>query len=247
MANAYGSTDELAIASNVAAADHIPTTGVVAQTQALKGSHLTVGVSNTTSATYLNLLAYLSANGITTSGARADISIQTLGSPTNLITALNAGKIQAIANVPPTTVQSNSITIPFGRSKTESQEVIAVLDTTTSLIKAHPDTVQAVVTASIQGWQYVRTHPSAAIRFASPYFVAAGITSPEEIAYILDDQLRVVKTSPAVTRAGFNVARNVANLGAIQLSGSISGFVDNKFANTSIKQLGLDVPAGPLR
>ena len=245
MANGYGATDELAVNASVAATDGIPTTGLAAQTQHLKGSHLTIGISNTVSGSYLNLVAYLSKNGLTVSGPGSDVSFQTLGSAAVLVTALNSGKVQAIANDPPITVQPNSVTIQYGRAAPINKEVNFFLDVPSALIKAHPDTVQAFVNASVQGWQFSRTHASLSLKYATPYFVSAGITSPEEITYIVADQLALVTVSPAITRSGFTSLKGVVDLGSpTQLTLPMSGYVNDSFVDKAIAAQGLPVPKG---
>jgi hypothetical protein len=250
MATAYSFNDEIAVSANVAAQIGLPPSGTAKQAQALKGSHIVIGVSNFSAPSYFDLVTWLHHYGITSTGTNSDVTIDPLGSPPTLTAALAAGKIQAICNTPPVTVVANTYTIQIAQVPPIDSMASEDLVATTSLIQHHPDTIQALVTGTTEGWVYARAHPSEMVNLSTPYFTADGITSPEEIDYLVASQMKMVDAAPttAITRAGWNIVKEVIDLGApTPVTSSMTTFIDNTFVDKAITQLGLKIPLGPLK
>jgi NitT/TauT family transport system substrate-binding protein len=235
-----GPTDDLVISTKVAAEHHIPASGTLAQLKALKGSHLTIGVVSLTAGSYLDLLAVFKAQGLTAStGSGSDIKIVSVGPLNDEVAGLASGHLDGFVTEVP-----DSVHVMFGGVAPVSMEPPLTFVTSESLIKAHPDTVQAFVTATVEGWEYTRQHPSQTQQIVSRVFPTVGVTDASRIAelYRLDQQHR--GSTPAITGAEYQAIQAVLRAGGTPTTVSYSGFVDSSFVNTAISQLKLGVPVG---
>jgi ABC-type nitrate/sulfonate/bicarbonate transport system substrate-binding protein len=250
MGNAYGDTSELAIQQSVADALKLSAASTPeAQIKALKGSHLEVGISNPTSGSYLNLLSVLKAQGIdysdpNPSSTSASVIFKTLGSPTNLHTAMLTNNVQSIANNPPTT-SVPGFKISYGKVSPPADIVGWMVDTQKDFAKAHPDTVQAFVTASAKGWQYLKAHQDEAIALATPYLSAANIPD-DTIKVIVPLQMSILfspKSTPAVTASGWNATLQILNIiTQPAITANLSDVVDSSFIKKAMTDLKMTEP-----
>jgi ABC-type nitrate/sulfonate/bicarbonate transport system substrate-binding protein len=239
-----GAPDEIAISQAAAAAHNIPASGsVIAQISALKSSHLSICYTTPTAGTYLDLITVLQKHGLTV-GPSGDIVGDQLGSTNTCITALNSGKVDGLVNVPPYTVQPNTVVIPFGNVTPVANEPANPISTTLAMIKQHPDTVQAFVTSMVEGWVYLGQHPSQALRISMNYSASVvGITSPEEVSYLFQLGLTHRLPTPAITKTDFAAVKTVNNLASgTPITLSYGQWIDSTFVNRAITQLNLHIP-----
>jgi ABC-type nitrate/sulfonate/bicarbonate transport system substrate-binding protein len=240
-----GPTDDLVISQQAAAEHHIPASGTVAQLKALAGSHFTIGVVSLTAASYLDLLAVLKAQGLTAStGSGSDITIQSVGPLNDEVAGLATGHLDGFVNIYPNTDVPDSVHIMYGSIAPVSMEPPLTFTTSDSLIKAHPDTVQAFVTATVEGWEYTRQHPSQTKQIDSKVFPTVGVTDAAKInvLYQLDQQHR--GSTPAITGGEYQAIQSVLQAAGTPTTVSYNDFVDSSFVNKAITQLKLGVPTG---
>jgi NitT/TauT family transport system substrate-binding protein len=240
-----GPTDDLVISQQVTARHKIPATGTLAQLKALKGTHLTIGVVSLTAGSYLDLLAALKAQGLTAStGPGSDIQIVSVGPLTDEAAGLASGHLDGFVNIYPNTEVPDSVHVMFGAVAPVSMEPPLTFTTSESLIKAHPDTVQAFVTATVEGWEFTREHPGQTRQIVSRVFPTVGVTNPARISelYTLDQQHR--GSSPAITGAEFDAIQTVLQAAGTPTTVRYDDFVDSSFVNKAITQFGLNVPMG---
>jgi NitT/TauT family transport system substrate-binding protein len=236
-----GVVQDIAISSSFAKAHNIPATATTqaeatAQFLALKGSHATLAVSNTASQSYYDVLTLAKLNHLTV-GPNGDINVTTLGTPTALVAALNTGKVDGIVNAPPTTAQPNSIQIPLYLIPPVPISCGLPLATTTSMISAHPDVVQAVVTGMTQAIYFAKSNPAQAKADAKKIIEGAGIKdSAFEAAYPSES---TSYKNPVITTAGYNAEVELMNdATSPPLKLTYSQFVVPTFFNAAVKKLG---------
>jgi NitT/TauT family transport system substrate-binding protein len=236
-----GVVQDIAISSSFAKAHNIASTATTqaeatAQFLALKGSHATLAVSNTASQSYYDVLTLAKLNHLTV-GPNGDINVTTLGTPTALVAALNTGKVDGIVNAPPTTVQPNSIQIPLYLIPPVPISCGLPLATTTSMISAHPDVVQAVVTGLTQALYFAKSNPAQAKADAKTVIEGAGIKDHAfEAAYPSES---TSYKNPVITAAGYNAEVELMNdATSPPLNLTYSQFVVPTFFNAAVKKLG---------
>jgi ABC-type nitrate/sulfonate/bicarbonate transport system substrate-binding protein len=167
---AIGGPQQIAVTSAFATAHNIPSAGSTqkeadAQLLSLKGTHITVAISGITSNSYIWLAAAAHAEGVSygVGCTTCDINLDSVGSVPNEVTAYDAGKVNALANVPPNTDQPNSVVIQYGKVNPLPKVISSFGMTTISMIQQHPDTVQAFVDAMMYTMQiYRKAHRSTA-------------------------------------------------------------------------------------
>jgi ABC-type nitrate/sulfonate/bicarbonate transport system substrate-binding protein len=115
-----------------------------------------------------------------------------------------------------------------------------VVDTSTTMIHQHPDTVQALVNAATEGWNYQLKYPNAAMRVDQPFYSNFGITSPEEMDYLFATNATHLGTTPALTKVGFTSMVTVLNASnpSAQFTMPFSQWVIDKFVDKAIKTYG---------
>ena len=250
MMTGYAPWQEIVINTTTAAAAGIPTTGsTTAQIQrqilALKGSHITLGVSNTASIAYNYAVAVLLHAGITV-GAGSDVNFLSTGTPTNLVPALNSGQVQGFVNAPPTTVIPNVITIPIYKlAPVISAPWLGIL-ATSAFVSAHPDTAQAMVNALALAWTWMGAHPNGARTASTPMYVANGISSPEEIDYLNAGFVQHNGSSIITTKQGYTSVTTALSLShpTTPITVPFSAWITNKYANRAISLLHLKIAKG---
>lgn len=236
-----GVVQDIAINSAVAKAHHIPAvakSGAAAlkQFEALKGSHITLAVSDTASQSYYDVVTLAKLHGLKI-GPNGDFNVTTLGTPAALVAAINAGKVDGIVNAPPTTAQPNTITIPLYLIPPVTIAAGLPVATTTAMIKDHPDVVQAVVTAMTEAMYYVKSHPAQAENDARQTIEAVGV-KPASFQAAYPSESGSFKI-PQITNAGYAAELELINdASSDPLTLSYSGFVVPTFFNQAVKQLG---------
>jgi ABC-type nitrate/sulfonate/bicarbonate transport system substrate-binding protein len=240
-----GPTDDLVVSAKAAAEHHLPASGTLAQLRALKGSHLTIGVVSLTAGSYLDLLAVFKAQGLTAStGSGSDIKVVSVGSLNDEADGLASGHLDGFVNMYPNTEVPDAVHVMFGGVAPVSMEPPLAFTTSESMIESHPDTVQAFVTATVEGWEYTRQHPSQTKQIDSRVFPTVGVTDAAKIGelYQLDQQHR--GSTPAITGAEYQAIQDVLQAAGTPTTVSYGGFVDSSFVNQAITQLKLGLPTG---
>jgi ABC-type nitrate/sulfonate/bicarbonate transport system substrate-binding protein len=211
---------------------------------ALKGSHLSIAVTSKSSPAYNNLIAELKTHGLSI-GPGADVNVQTVGSISAQVAGLKAGKLAAAASTPPSIpVIPNTTVINLGRITPLSQSVGQYLCVADAYAAAHPKTVQAVVTAITQAWNYAHQHPAQAEKLISSLDKINGVTDPAEVHTLFTDSSGYWRT-PVMEQSGFDSAVHTVNLAQSQgLTLTYSDFADPHYVQQAVRQLHVQVPAG---
>jgi hypothetical protein len=244
-----GSAQEVCINAATAAAKGIPSSGnsekgAIAQLMALKGSHLTIAESSTSSTSYSWLVTIARSHGLTvgTGGTANDINVTTVGSVPAEIAAQASGKVDGFGGIPPNTVQNGTIVIPLWRIPPALNSAGQYLTTVTTMIQQHADTVQALVTGYMQGSMYLNAHPAGAEKiFASLWATTAGggITSPEQQEYLFSDFAPLLK-NPYPSKASYaNALALVNGAQTSPITLAYSTFMAPRFIQTAGKQLNI--------
>jgi ABC-type nitrate/sulfonate/bicarbonate transport system substrate-binding protein len=245
MAVNKGSDETLVVSEKFAAAHHIPQTAttaaqVTSQLGALKGSGITIGVTNTTGDGYNYLAAALRAHGLTT-GPGKDVNIVSTGGAPQLVAAYATGKIDAFSITPPYTSRPDSVQIPLSLATPDSGSAFFYVLTTDSMISQHPDTVQAFVNAMVKSWHFATTSPAAAEAAAAPlYDQYIGTNTPAQIQGIFS-QLSKDWGSVVLSPAEFTSTLNVVKLAqpAQKLTVTFAETVDNSFVSKALSTMGI--------
>jgi NitT/TauT family transport system substrate-binding protein len=246
MAINKGSDETLDISSKFAAAHNIPQTQattpaqVNAQIAALKGTHITIGVTNTTGDGYNYLAAALKSHDITI-GPGKDVDIISTGGAPQLVAAYETGKIDAFSITPPYTARPDSVQIPLSLVTPDSGSAFFYLLTTDSMISQHPDTVQAFVDAMVKSWKFATTDPTAAEAAAAPgYDKYIGTYTPAQISTIYQ-QLSKDWSSVVLSPSEFASTLKVVGLAqpTQKLTVAYADTVDNTFVEKALASNGI--------
>lgn len=243
-----GTNQEIAINAGKARSLNLPAndgspTASQQQFQALKGSHLKVGVTSMTSISTVDLLAACKTQGLSCqpNATSADLDIVTTGTPTAQIAGLNSGKFDAIVAGPPTTRQPNTTLITLGKVDPVSQAVNDYVLVTPRFLQAHKDTVQAAVNALGKAWQLAKQDPAKAEQMAAAMYTAAGIKDPKQ-AHELFTTSAQYWTNPIPTQQAYDDTVHVINLSqSSPITLPFGQFADPSFAKKMVAQLGLKV------
>jgi ABC-type nitrate/sulfonate/bicarbonate transport system substrate-binding protein len=212
-----------------------------AQVQALKGSNLKFGASSTASSSYTYLLTAARLFGLKV-GSSGDISVQTLGTPQNEIVAINAGRVDAVVGVPPTTTQANTFQISLRTVKPFSEMAGNYLMTSDRFIQDNPVAVQDFVNAMVMTNQFIQKNKSKAeadvvdgLTKADPTTTKAAAQKNFGISYPLAQ-------NPYPSQISFT---SLSQLHSDQPQGPYPAYskaVDPSFAKKAFQQLGLPIP-----
>jgi ABC-type nitrate/sulfonate/bicarbonate transport system substrate-binding protein len=239
----------IAVNASYAAAHNIPTVNnttnqVVAQFKALKGTHITVATSNTTSNAYDWLIDLGKKYGLT-AGVNApsdDINIFPAGGAAIADSALASGKVDAIAASPPDPPSPPTILIPYYKIPPANGTAGNYVLTTISMMQQHADVVQAVVTALAEAIELTIAHPQTAFNAVqASYGSVYGFTSSEDLTLFhayADVANLVYPSKSGYDNEVFMVNEAQAAYGA-QMTIPYSKFVVTKFAAAALKHLGL--------
>ena len=249
MAVNKGSDETLVVNQQFAAAHHIPQTATTAaqataQLDALKGSHMTIAVTNTTGDGYNYLAAALQSQGLTI-GPGKDVNIISTGGAPQLVAAYATGKVDAFSITPPYTFRSDSVQIPLSLVTPDSGSAFFYVLTTDSMISQHPDTVQAFINAMVKSWQFATTSPAAAETAAAPlYNQYIGTNTPTVIKDIFQ-QLSKDWSSVVMSPAEFASTLKVVELAqpSDKLTVTYADTVDNSFVEKALSTMGISSAA----
>lgn len=235
---------DLAINSKAAAAAGIPTADstqsqVLAQISALKGSHLKITTGSAQTDPNIALRYLLKKQGVTV-GSDGDVSITPFGQTALQVTAVETGKQDGIASFPPYTIIPKTTVIHLSAVQPLTESAGYYMSTTSSLIKAHPDTVRAMVTAIAQATQYVHSDTAGARTIVTSQLKNIGITNSSEDAQLFSYYSQAAETYP--TQSAFRATASLLN-SVMSVSLVYSKFVDSSFAADAFKKLGLTVPS----
>ncbi len=241
-----GHATELSMVINKEAAQRagIPENGTADQKlRALADSGLKIAVGAPGSGTYVQVGALLSARGIDPDEA---IQREALEGPASFLAAFRRGDVDGFVWIPPTAIQvedSEIVRIDFRELDEYKALDFIVLITSGGMISSHPDTLQAFCDAWIRGWDDAVQNPTEAAQILKEdLFPDLDMTLVERS---FESSWVNFGPTPAITRAGFDKAVALSNLGRpAPINVSYDEFVDNTFMNNAITGAGLDVPLG---
>jgi ABC-type nitrate/sulfonate/bicarbonate transport system substrate-binding protein len=249
MAVDKGSDETLDVSKKFAAAHNIPLTSstpaqVNSQIEALKGSHITIGVTNTTGDGYNYLAAALRSRGLTI-GPGKDVNIISTGGAPQLVAAYQTGKLDAFSITPPYTARPDSVQIPLSLVTPDSGSAFFYVLTTDSMISQHPDTVQAFINAMVKSWQFATTNPAQAEAAAAPLYVKYnGTYTPAQIKTVFQ-QLSKDWSSVVLSSSEFASTLKVVGLAqpTQKLTVTYADMVDNTFVEKALAASGVSASA----
>lgn len=222
----------------------------VAQLMKLKGSHVKVALTTVTSQIYSDLVAVCVTHGLTckVNSSSADIDIDPVGTNQAMSAAFAAGRVPAIAGVEAGAVAKvetdDTVAINLGNIDPVSNATGLYLLTTANMIQAHPDTVQAVVTATTKAWQLAKSDTATAKKYFTEFAAINGVTKPAAVEKAYEDLAKYWRT-PLLLEDSYNNVINIINLSGSskkKVTVSFSEFADPTFAAQAVKTLGLTVP-----
>jgi ABC-type nitrate/sulfonate/bicarbonate transport system substrate-binding protein len=252
-----GQQAQLTIAGDVAAKDHIPTAGATpaqtkAQVAAIKGHHLTLGISNTSSNSYSYGAAIFKGAGISYSPATAQaqasssasVSFDSLGTTSTFVPAMAAGKIDGFILPPPVSNVKGSVIVNLGNLEPVHSSAGLYLTALTKTIKGEPATVQKVVNAMVQAWNFAKENPAKAEPMLQPVYTANGISAvTDSLAHLIfndDAKYWVTPMMPASAYQGTVGIIETAQATPVKLT--FGQFVDNTFVNQAVKTTKVKLP-----
>lgn len=235
---------EIAIHNSVASQLHIPaatgtSSGALAQLMALKGSHLKLAVTSTTSPAWNAVVAIAKTHGLTAgvNAAGDDIDIVTTGTTTAMNASYLADKVQAMASNPPTTTKPDSTNINLGLITPLSDATGIYLDVLQSFAQKNAQTTQKVVNAMVQAWAYAKKYPQKAEQLTVSMQKQNDITDTSEDQSLYQDAASHWET-PLLTMSGFSNAVKIVNLAQPQkLTLTYEQWADPSFVNQAVKDL----------
>jgi NitT/TauT family transport system substrate-binding protein len=159
-----------------------------------------IGIPGEYGATYIGLLALLKSAGL----SKADVNLQSIGF--TQVVALSTHKVDAVmgyVNNEPIAFQKagfaiRSIPVASAQPPLISNGVGALQ----SELNAHPDTVRAVVKATLQGLAYTIAHPQEAVTLSASY--VPGLDSAAQQADALAVLQATIPVWQTSGRAGYN-------------------------------------------
>jgi hypothetical protein len=241
-----GQQQEIAISDAAAKRLHVPPTtdtpaGSLAQFKALKGSHITVGITTTASPAYNSIVADAKENGLTTgvNSSSADIDLVTTGTVTSQSSGYLNGKFDAIGSSPPQSLHPDQDDIHLGLVKPASEAAGLYVVGLDSFMKAHPDTTQALVNAEVEAWEYARENPAKAENLITSMEAANDVTNPATVKIIYQGLAEYWKT-PLLLQSAFNGAKELSNLSqSTKLTLTYGQWCDPTFVDNAVKDLHL--------
>jgi ABC-type nitrate/sulfonate/bicarbonate transport system substrate-binding protein len=247
-----GTVTVLTISDTFGAAHNIPTNGSTAngalgQLLALKGSHITVGISSASSSSYEDINSAALDHGMTAgiNCTTCDIDFVSLGSAAVLVAGEQSGKVAGFANSPPISSLEapGTFEIQIGKIAPLSEIANNYISTLTSVIQQHPDTVQAITTAYVEIAKYIGQHPTAAEHAEAEGLANfAGITSPEEVDALFAFDSPTYSKTQYPTKAAFNLANAELSQASSALAITYNTWVDLRFIKVTLKEFPQDFP-----
>ncbi|HTX82194.1 MAG TPA: ABC transporter substrate-binding protein [Streptosporangiaceae bacterium] len=243
-----GQQQQIAIAGNIAKKFHIPLSattaaGTEAQIAALKGSHITIGISNTSGPSYNEASAVFKAEGITV-GAHGDVTMESLGNTSTFAPALAAGKIDAFILPPPISDVKGAAVINLGNVSPVDDATGLYMMALDKTISQDKPTVQKTVNAIVEAWSFAKANPAKAEPMLASVYAANGITSPSdsEAHVVFNDDARYWVT-PAMPQSAFQNALGILVTGqGKQVKESYGQLIDNAFVTNAAQSLKISVP-----
>jgi ABC-type nitrate/sulfonate/bicarbonate transport system substrate-binding protein len=244
-----GQQQEIAIHSATAAKLHIPAADstpaqALAQFKALKGTHLSVGVTTTSSPAYNSIVAIAKKNGLTygVNDSKDDIDLVTTGTATAQSSGFNANKFDAIGSSPPQSLRPDTTVINLGAIAPVSQAAGLYLVGLNSFMKVHPDTTQALVNGMVQAWEYAHQHPAQAEKLIVSMEAENDQTNPATVKTLYADLSRYWK-SPYPSEAAFNAAKQLVNTSQpTPLTLTYAKWADPSYVQTAAKNGKFTIP-----
>jgi NitT/TauT family transport system substrate-binding protein len=233
---------DLAITNSFAQKKNIPTANAtpqdsLAQLDALKGSGVRISSSAKTTDPYIALVYLFKQRGITIG---KDVTITPYDNTNLEVAAVKSGKADAISSFPPYTILPSTTTIHLSTIDPLSANAGYYLSTSANLVKQHPQTAQAMVTALAQASQYVKSNPADAKTIVAGQLKQIGITDAPEEQTLFGVYEGTATTFP--TKTSFDATANFLRT-VEPVSIEYSTFIDPSFATAAYKKLGIAQPA----
>lgn len=250
-----GQQIEIAMHDSTAARLHVPqpdgtASGALDQFLALKGSHIKLAVTSTTSPAWNAIAAIARTHGVTVgvNAAGDDIDVITTGTTTSMNASYLADKVDAMASNPPTTTKPNSTNINLGLISPLADSTGLYLDVSQSYEQKNPQTVQKVINAMVEAWAYAKANPQKAEQLTVSMQKENEITDPAEIKSLYQDAA-VHWTTPLLLPSAFSNAVKVINLAQPQrINLTYQQWANPTFVNKAVKDTSLlygqTVPSG---
>jgi ABC-type nitrate/sulfonate/bicarbonate transport system substrate-binding protein len=244
-----GQQQQIAIAGDVAKRLGMPLTasnasGTAAQLAALKGSHITIGISNTSGPSYNEAMSVFKSAGITV-GPGGDVTMKTLGNTSTFVPALAAGKIDAFILPPPISDVQGAAVINIGNLSPVHQATGLYMMALTKTIKQDPSTIQKTVNALVQAWNFAKTNPAKAEPMLAAIYSANGIGSPTDAeAHVIYDDDSKYWVTPDMTQTAFSTALKVLEIGQGKSVGvTYQQMIDDTFVTAAAGVVKIAVPS----
>jgi NitT/TauT family transport system substrate-binding protein len=202
-----------------------------ATAQGLRGQR--VGVASTTGALYTGTVLALRQLGLKPS----DIAITTLGSVTNVNSALLAGSIVAAASHPPATYyfKQHGLVDMVDLAKKRIPTMIAGLVATDSYIKEHPKIAGAVVDAFVEATHREKTDEAFAEKEMRKYM---HISQQAVLDFTYDFYASEAAPSPMPMASELKVAREALSISDPKVKNvDLASLIDQSFVNAAAKRL----------
>jgi ABC-type nitrate/sulfonate/bicarbonate transport system substrate-binding protein len=243
-----GQQTQIAIAPDVAKKFHIPSAGstpaeTTAQIMALKGTKITIGVSNTSSPGYNQIVACFAALGLDAKNG-TDVVMKPLGNTSTLAPALAAGKIDAFTLPPPISDVKGATIINIGNIEPLHSATGLYMMALNKTITGQAPVVQKTINAMVQAWQYAKDNPDKAQPMLAAMYEANGIKSTDdpEAKIVYQDDAKYWVT-PDMPQSSFANALKILEVGqgkTIKLT--YDQMIEDSFVKKAISDLKISVP-----
>jgi ABC-type nitrate/sulfonate/bicarbonate transport system substrate-binding protein len=218
--------------------------------KALKGTGLSIGLSNTSSNSYNQIAGVFDALGITLGGdainpkSNPDVVIKALGNTSTLPTAMAAGKVDGFALPPPLSDVKGATVINLGNLEPVHSATGVYMMALNKEIQSKPDTIQKTINAMVLAWQYAHQNPDKAQPMLADMYTANGVKSPSdpEAQQVFKDDLKYWVT-PYISQTSFNNVLTLLEKGQGKpVKVTYTQIIDNDFVTKAASDLGITVP-----
>jgi ABC-type nitrate/sulfonate/bicarbonate transport system substrate-binding protein len=243
-----GQQTQIAISPEAAKKFHVPSANTTeadteAQVKALKGSKMTIGVSNTSSPGYNQIVATFAALGLDAKNG-GDVVMKSLGNTSTLAPALAAGKIDAFTLPPPISDVKGATIINIGNLEPLHSATGLYMMALNKTITGEPQTVQKTINAMVQAWQFAKENPDKAQPMLEAMYKANGINSTDdpEAKVVYQDDAKYWVT-PDMPQSSFNNALKILVVGqGKNINLTYDQMIDDTFVKQAATTLNIQLP-----
>lgn len=243
-----GATLMIQVRADVAKANHISAkASALKNFMALKGSHISLALVGSTSSSYINLIGICHAHHLTCAvdSPSSDINVRIIGTSPTMVAGFAAQKYDADMGSPAIVGrETKAVSIHVADIPPVSQASDYEVLTTASFIKAHPDTVQAVVNGLVRAWKFAKASPQKAFQDRVALDTTQGVSSMALARLIFEGNSRSWRT-PLLLKSAFAKEEAIVNVSRAlnkALSVPYSRYNDPAFVNRAVKALGAKAP-----